>query len=148
MDISVVVPVYNTSRFLRQCVDSLINQTWKDVEFILVDDGSTDDSLEILKEYQKRDARIKVLEQKNLHAGVARNNGMKQATGKYIIFLDSDDFFEPDLLKSALLCAQKNRAEIVIFGYNKFDMQTGIKEPQQIKLPGHVFSADELGIDP
>ena len=85
MDISVVVPVYNTSRFLRQCVDSLINQTWKDVEFILVDDGSTDDLLEILKEYQKRDARIKVLEQKNLHAGVARNNGMKQATGKYII---------------------------------------------------------------
>lgn len=147
MDISVVVPVYNTSRFLRQCVDSLINQTWKDVEFILVDDGSTDDSLEILKEYQKRDARIKVLEQKNLHAGVARNNGMKQATGKYIIFLDSDDFFSLDMLESALCCAKKNQAEIVIFGYNKFDMQTGIKEPQQIKLPGHVFSADELGID-
>ena len=143
MDISVVVPVYNTSRFLRQCVDSLINQTWKDVEFILVDDGSTDDSLEILKEYQKRDARIKVLEQKNLHAGVARNNGMKQATGKYIIFLDSDDFFSLDMLESALCCAKKNQAEIVIFGFNNYDALTGEKKPAEIKLPSRVFSANE-----
>lgn len=145
MDISVVVPVYNTSRFLRQCVDSLINQTWKDVEFILVDDGSTDDSLEILKEYQKRDARIKVLEQKNLHAGVARNNGMKQATGKYIIFLDSDDYFDLTLLERAFRCAEKNRAEIVFFGCYWFDDQTGAMEKKPFQTREGVFSGEMLG---
>lgn len=90
--VSVVVPVYNTAQYLNQCVDSLINQTFRDIEFIFVDDGSTDNSVEILEQYQKTDRRIKVLKQKNLHAGVARNNGMKEATGKYIVFLDSDVF--------------------------------------------------------
>ena len=145
MDISVVVPVYNTSQFLHQCVDSLINQTWKDVEFIFVDDGSTDDSVAILKEYQKSDARIKVLEQENMHAGVARNNGMKQATGKYIIFLDSDDYFDLTLLERAFRCAEKNQAEIVFFGHCKYDNQTG----EIVKCPFHmkrgVFSGEMLG---
>lgn len=145
MDISVVVPVYNTARYLRQCVDSLINQTLKNVEFIFVDDGSTDDSVEILKEYQKRDVRIKVLEQENLHAGVARNNGMKQATGKYIIFLDSDDYFDLKLLEKAFLCAEKNRAEIVFFGHCNYDNQTGeiVKRPFHMKRG--VFSGEGLG---
>ena len=145
MDVSVVVPVYNTSRFLRQCVDSLINQTWKDVEFIFVDDGSTDGSLEILKEYQKRDARIKVLEQKNLHAGVARNNGMKQATGKYIIFLDSDDYFDLTLLEKAFRCAEKNRAEIVVFGHYCYDDQTRTLKKYFFQAREGVFSGEMLG---
>lgn len=145
--VSVVIPVYNAEPYLRACLNSVVNQTLREIEIICVDDGSTDGSLAILREYEAADKRVKVLTQQNLYAGVARNNGMAAACGEYVIFLDSDDFFEPDMLKAALLCAQKNRAEIVIFGYNKFDMQTGIKEPQQIKLPGHVFSADELGID-
>ena len=147
MDISVVVPVYNTSRFLRQCVDSLVNQTWKNVEFIFVDDGSTDNSVEILKEYQKRDPRIKVLEQENLHAGVARNNGMKQATGKYIIFLDSDDYFDLTLLEKAFLCAEKNQAEIVFFGYYRYDNQTGEITQPPFHMKHGVFSAEMLGED-
>ena len=84
MDVSVVVPVYNASHYLPQCVETLINQTWRDAEFIFVDDGSTDDSYEILKKYQEKDERIKILRQENMHAGVARNNGMTQAKGKYI----------------------------------------------------------------
>ena len=146
MDVSVVVPVYNTSRYLRQCVDSLINQTLKNVEFIFVDDGSTDDSVEILKEYQKKDERIKILQQENLYAGVARNNGMRHATGKYIIFLDSDDFFELTLLEQAFRCAEDNRAEIVLFGYNRYDTQTGISTPYEAisSLPDMVFSVESV----
>lgn len=145
MDVSVVVPVYNTSRYLPQCVDSLINQTLKDVEFIFVDDGSTDDSLEILKQYQKRDKRIKVLEQKNLYAGVARNNGMKQATGKYIIFLDSDDYFDRTLLEKAFRCAEKNQAEIVFFGHYRYDDQTGVIRKSRFRKRRGAFSGDSLG---
>lgn len=145
MDISVVVPVYNASQYLRQCVDSLINQTWKDVEFIFVDDGSTDDSVVILKEYQKRDARIKVLEQENMHAGVARNNGMKQATGKYIIFLDSDDYFDLTLLEKAFRCAEKNQAEIVFFGHYRYDNQTGETRKAPFRMKRSVFSGEMLG---
>ena len=145
MDISVVVPVYNTSKFLRQCIDSLINQTWKDVEFIFVDDGSTDNSVEILKEYEKRDARIKVLEQDNMHAGVARNNGMKHATGKYIIFLDSDDFFDLTLLEKAFHRAEKDQAEIVVFNHYFYNNKTGKKRNHPFNMRRGVFSGNSLG---
>ena len=94
--VSVIIPVYNVEDYLRQCLDSVINQTLKDIEIICVDDGSTDKSLEILHEYEKKDSRITVLTQKNQYAGVARNVGMSVATGKYFVFLDSDDFFEPE----------------------------------------------------
>lgn len=147
--VSVVVPVYNTSRYLRQCIDSLINQTFRDVEFIFVDDGSTDNSVEILEQYQKSDQRIKILKQKNLHAGVARNNGMKEATGKYIIFLDSDDFFDLHMLQRAYTCAEKNRAEIVVFGHRKYDdvqQKNTIYYPKKgSHFPKGVVSAADLG---
>lgn len=147
--VSVVVPVYNTSKYLKQCVDSLLDQTLKDVEFIFVDDGSTDDSVEILKQYQAKDTRIKILQQENQYAGVARNNGMKQSTGKYIIFVDSDDFFEPNMLRDAYNCAEKNQAEIVIFGYRCFDDALQKYTPQKLmrgrRFPRGVFSSNDLG---
>ena len=147
--VSVVVPVYNTAQYLNQCVDSLINQTFRDIEFIFVDDGSTDNSVEILEQYQKTDRRIKILKQKNLHAGVARNNGMKEATGKYIIFLDSDDFFDLHMLQGAYTCAEKNQAEIVLFGYMKYDeIQQKIVSYDPKKgshFPKGVVSAADLG---
>lgn len=145
VDISVVVPVYNTARFLRQCVDSLVNQTWKNVEFIFVDDGSTDDSGEILKQYQEKDERIKILQQENMCAGVARNNGMKQATGKYIIFLDSDDYFDLTLLEKAFRRAEKDRAEMVVFGHCRFDNQTKAIQEYLFNMRHGVFSAETLG---
>ena len=147
--ISVVVPVYNASRYLGQCIDSLINQSFTDVEFIFVDDGSTDDSVEIIRGYQKRDNRIILLQQGNLHAGVARNNGMRQATGKYIIFLDSDDFFDLNMLKEVYDCAEKNQVEVVLFGYRKYDdvqhKVTSHNLRQGLYFPKGVFSAADLG---
>ena len=145
MNISVVVPVYNTSRYLHQCIDSLINQTWKNVEFIFVDDGSVDGSYEILKEYRKKDDRIKIIRQKNMYAGVARNNGIKQATGKYILFLDSDDYFDPMLLEEAFRCAEKNQAEIVFWGHYLYDDQTAVISKYPFRMKRGIFSGKMLG---
>lgn len=141
--ISVVVPVYNAEKYLKECVDSLLSQTFRDVEFIFVDDGSTDRSVEILEEYQKKDGRIQILQQQNQYAGVARNNGMKAATGKYIIFLDSDDFFELTMLEEAYNCAEKNHVQMVVFSFQNYDDQTHNLSPCRNQLlPGDIFSAD------
>lgn len=102
-------------------MDSIINQTLKDIEIICIDDGSTDKSLEILKEYQQKDSRIQILTQKNLYAGVARNNGLKIAKGKYLSFLDSDDFFELNMLEEMYNQAEKDNSDIVICGWYNYD---------------------------
>ena len=93
--VSVIVPVYNTEEYLCKCLDSIIEQTLKEIEIICIDDGSNDNSLDILKNYAKKDKRITVISQKNLHAGVARNAGITVAKGEYLSFLDSDIIF-PD----------------------------------------------------
>lgn len=123
--VSVIIPVYNVEDYLRQCLDSVINQTLKDIEIICVDDGSTDKSLEILHEYEKKDSRITVLTQKNQYAGVARNVGMSVATGKYFVFLDSDDFFEPELLELQFLQCESNNADIGLCAANLYNQSTG-----------------------
>ena len=97
--VSVIVPIYNASRNLRQCIDSILAQTFSDFELICVDDGSTDDSLSILREYEAADSRVRVLTQTNQHAGVARNAGKAVAQGEYLVFWDSDDFFHPKALE-------------------------------------------------
>lgn len=123
--VSVIIPVYNAQKYLRECLDSVINQTLKEIEIICVDDGSTDDSLSILKEYEKKDSRVKVLQQQNKFAGVARNLGMKAATGKYFVFLDSDDFFEPELLELQYRQCKKVNADMSICGGDNYNDSTG-----------------------
>ena len=100
MKVSVIIPVYNAEKYLEQCLESLLNQTLKEIEIICVDDGSEDRSVEIIEKFSEKDCRISLLRQKNSYAGVARNNGLNASTGKYVIFLDADDFFEPDMLLS------------------------------------------------
>lgn len=119
--VSVIIPVYNVERYLVECLNSLIKQTLKDIEIICVDDGSTDNSLNILNEYKKRDKRIIVLQQKNLGAGVARNLGLKVAKGKYLSFLDSDDFFEKDMLELAYEQIEKDKSDVVIFAAKQYN---------------------------
>ena len=122
--ISVIVPVYNVEKYLGQCLDSIINQTLKDIEIICVDDGSTDGSLDILNSYKEKDDRIIILKQKNLYAGVARNNGAKAAKGKYLSFLDSDDFFDVNMLQDMYNQAEKDKSDIVICGWKNYDNRT------------------------
>ena len=120
--VSVILPVYNVERYLEQCLDSIVGQTLKDIEIICVDDGSTDNSLNILKNYQKKDSRIRLIEQKNAGAGAARNVGMRTACGQCLSFLDSDDFFEPDMLEKAYECLEQYQADFVVFDSDQFHM--------------------------
>ena len=106
--VSVIVPVYNAEKYLKKCLDSLVNQTLKDMEIILADDGSTDSSFEICKDYAKKYPCIKVLSQKNQGPSVARNNALKVASGKYIGFVDSDDFVEAETYEIAVKELEKN----------------------------------------
>ena len=122
--VSVIIPVYNVAEYLPECLDSVISQTLKEIEIICVDDGSTDNSVEILKEYANKDSRITVIVQKNLHAGVARNAGLAVAKGKYLSFLDSDDFFEPTLLEENYKIAEKENVDLVFYQYHTYNNDT------------------------
>ena len=92
--ISIIVPVYNSQQYLRQCLESLLNQTYKNLQIICIDDGSTDDSLSILNSYKKKDKRIYIYSKKNEGVSQARNYGLSMAKGKYIMFVDSDDWID------------------------------------------------------
>ena len=98
--VSIIVPVYNVEEYLRECVDSILNQTYSDVEVILVDDGSTDQSGNICDEYAKMDSRIKVIHKKNGGVSAARNTGIGEASGEYLMFVDSDDAIHPELVEA------------------------------------------------
>ena len=117
---SVVIPVYNTAPYLRQCLDSVVNQTLRDIEIICVDDGSTDDSPAILEEYAANDPRITILRQQNQYAGVARNNGMVQASGKYILFCDSDDYIALDALECMVEKSEEDSADICVCAAERY----------------------------
>ncbi len=114
--ISVIIPVYNTEKYLRTCLDSLIIQDCKDVEFILINDGSTDDSFNICREYQYRDARFIAVSKENGGPSSARNLGLSMAKGEYIAFVDSDDFVEPATYSKLCKLAEKECADIYVFG--------------------------------
>ena len=94
--VSIIVPVFNVEKYLSRCINSLVAQDYKQLEIILVNDGSTDSSMTICKEYEKKDNRIKIINQQNQGLSMARNAGLKLAHGKYICFVDSDDWVEKD----------------------------------------------------
>lgn len=120
--ISVVIPVYNVEKYLAQCVDSVLDQTFQDFEIILVDDGATDSSGAMCDEYAQKDARIRVIHQPNGGLSAARNTGLSAASGEYIYFLDSDDYIEPTALADLVSVAEQEQADVVFFdGYVFFD---------------------------
>lgn len=138
-DVSVILPIYNVEKFLRQCLDSVVSQTLKNIEIICVDDGSTDNSLNILKEYMEKDKRIIILQQENKGAGVARNAGLAIARGKYLSFLDSDDFFELDMLQTLYENAENNNADIIVHDVYLYDNET-----KETSLPTWIFKQEQL----
>lgn len=115
--ISVIVPCFNAENYIRRCLDSVLKQTFEDFEVIVINDGSTDCSADILNEYTHADNRIKVFSQVNKGLSEARNSGLKMATGEYICFLDADDFFHSQLLEITLNLAQKHSADVVCFDF-------------------------------
>lgn len=115
--VSVIIPIYNVEKYLRACVDSVLGQTYQDLQIILVDDGSTDQSGKLCDVYAQKDERVKVIHQANSGPSAARNNGIRHARGKYIIFVDADDQLFPLSLQYMVDCIAKTGAEIVFGGY-------------------------------
>ena len=124
--VSVIIPVYNTEKYLRECLDSICGQTLKEIQIICVDDGSTDGSLSILEEYSVKDSRVQVLKHKHTGKGAAsaRNYGLEHATGEYLLVLDSDDYFREDLAEKTYEKAKQTDADIVIYN-SKFIDENG-----------------------
>lgn len=116
--VTVVIPVYNVAAYLPQCLDSVVTQTLNEIEIICVNDGSKDNSLDILKDYAARDNRIKIIDKVNAGVSAARNDGIAAAAGKYIAFLDGDDFLEADCLEKAYETAENGNFDAVIFKHN------------------------------
>ena len=148
--VSVIIPVYNTEQYLRQCLDSVVNQTLREIEIICVDDGSTDGSPSILQEYGKRDGRVLVLRQEQKGAGAARNQGLKAAKGEYLSFLDADDFFEETAVEEMYREIRKEDSDICICNARQYDTRTGTyKMPKYYLnkkyLPSQIpFSAETV----
>ena len=112
--VSIIVPVYNVEKFLQKCLDSIVEQTLKEIEIICINDGSPDNSLEILNEYASKDDRIIVISQENQGLSAARNAGLKIATGEYIGFVDSDDYIELNYYEKLYNTACKNDSDIAL----------------------------------
>lgn len=125
--ISVVIPAYNVEKYICQCMDSVVNQTYKELEIIVVDDGSSDNTLQILKRYESSDKRVSIYEQENKGAGAARNLGLSKASGEYIIFLDADDFSELNMLEEALKFLKEKDADVCVFKSYEYDDVTGLE---------------------
>lgn len=120
-DVSVIIPVYNVEKYLSECLDSVCNQTLANIEIICVNDGSTDKSLDILNDYAKNDDRIKVISQSNQGLGASRNVGLKNSSGKYIYFIDSDDYIELDCLQKLVDNIISNDSDVVLFKFQNVD---------------------------
>lgn len=133
LKVSVIIPIYNTEIYLKQCLDSVINQTFKDFECICINDGSTDNSLSILKEYISKDTRFKLIDKKNEGVSVARNTGIQNASAKYILFVDSDDWITKNHIEVLYDTIEKYDCDLVssdAYFYDNQTKKTYLKRPQ------------------
>ena len=122
--VSVIIPVFNVAPFLPTCLNSCLNSTLQEIEFICVNDGSTDNSLDILQQYAQKDPRFTILSQENMGQGVARNKAIQMAQGEYIAFVDPDDYIEPTLFEKTYNFALQNQADVVQFDYTEYRENT------------------------
>lgn len=158
---SIIVPVFNSEQYIEKCIDSILKQTFSDFEIVIVNDGSTDSSLEICQEIAKKDKRIRVFTQKNMGASAARNLGLKKATGDYVQFVDADDTITVDCLESiARLVQQYNNPDVIEYrlryispkGDEKIlgtTLQPGVYERSFIQdsfLPVHLFCKEDTAL--
>lgn len=148
--VSVIIPVYNSERYLKECLNTIVNQTLTNIEIICVDDGSTDNSLAILYDYAQRDDRFLVLKQNNLHAGVARNTGLVNAKSDYVIFLDSDDFFELTMLEEMYNKIVEDDSDVAVCGFYKYINESKIIKNRPVNkcfVEKSPFSPLDLDVD-
>lgn len=141
--ISVIIPVYNVEKYLRECIESVLKQTYRNLEIILVDDGSTDSSGVICDEYEKKDNRIRVIHQKNQGLSGARNTGFENAHGVYVHFLDSDDWILPETYQMLMERVKKEKTDFVYFEAVSFLDEEPEKEIEQRYLREKEYVTDE-----
>lgn len=142
--VSVIMPVYNAEDYLRPALDSVIDQTLKEIEIICIDDGSTDKSLEIIKEYQRVDSRIRIVTENNAGPGAARNKGIVRARGKYIAFLDADDFYEFELLEQLYNLSEAGGLDIAVANYDIYNSKNAKFSPAVDSDYGAIFEASPV----
>ena len=140
--VSIVVPVYNTEKYLKQCIDSITAQTLREIEIIIVDDGSRAECAELCDALAKTDARIKVIHKPNGGLGFARNSGMEAASGEYVGFIDSDDYITPEMYESLYTAADKYDADLVVSGISFVGGNTFSNPGDYIE--NHYFQEDTL----
>lgn len=128
MKVSVIIPVYNVEKYIKDCIQSVISQTLKNIEIIIVNDGSTDDSIDKIKKLVKENDNISVINKKNGGLSSARNEGLKHAQGEYVIFIDSDDYIERDFLEKLYIEAKNYDLDIACGGYKKYFANGGIEK--------------------
>ena len=138
--VSVIVPVYNLEKYIQKCIVSLTNQTYRDTEIIVIDDGSSDKSPEILSELQNKHPKIKVITQENKGVCAARNRGIAESTGDYILFVDGDDYLDPDYIDRLVDTTLKNDSDLVISGYT----EEGSDKSQEVIPDSYVKDTDEM----
>lgn len=142
--VTIVVPIYKVEEYLDRCVSSVVNQTYKNLEIILVNDGSPDHCPQMCENWAKRDSRIKVVHKENEGLGMARNTGIENATGEYICFFDSDDYVEPTVIEESMLVAEKENADIVSFGNDRVTQDGRILARRVPTPPKAVFEGEEI----
>jgi glycosyltransferase involved in cell wall biosynthesis len=135
--VSIIVPIFNVESYIKQCVESILAQTHIELELLLIDDGSSDKSKEICEEYQVLDSRVKIFTQKHQGVSVARNKGLEEATGKYIMFVDADDFVSPTIVQDLLAPLKENKRLIMSAGRGK------VVYTQEYEFPNEQEDADE-----
>ena len=128
--VSIIVPIYNMDQYLNRCLESIINQTYENIEIILINDGSKDNSLEICKNYAKKDNRIMIIDQKNSGVSSARNSGLDKATGEYLAFVDPDDWIDLNAIEKMVNFAETEKCDIAFFDYKINDE---IKKSEKVK---------------
>ena len=144
--ISIIVPIYNSERFIADCIESLINQTYQNIEIILIDDGSSDNSYEICKKYQSLDSRIILISQVNSGVSIARNKGIKVATGQHIMFVDSDDYVDKRLCELLISRNKESRNDMVFCSYSRVNFKSReINKLPRYNRRNNISSLQDLG---
>ena len=142
--VSVIIPVYNVWNYLRKCLDSVINQSLREIEIILIDDGSTDGSGKICDEYAAQDNRIQVIHEPNEGLSCARNNGISISTAPFIMFVDADDWVGERFCELPYKAAMNHHSDMVLFAHNTVDQDGNIKQPQIGMLEGPLSEAEAM----
>lgn len=142
--VTVVLPIYNVEKYLDRCIESVVRQTYSNIEILLIDDGSNDNCPQMCDEWAKKDSRIKVIHKENQGLGMARNTGIDNASGEYICFFDSDDFIAPETVEEAYNRGIKDNADIVSFGIYFVDEHGNISESFVSPMGNAVYSDNEI----